>query len=53
MRRCYKTYINEGPKRPKMREEISEALLKKYLDRTCSSEEASIVEDWYRSIADE
>lgn len=36
-----------------MKEEISEALLKKYLDRTCSSEEAGIVEDWYRSIADE
>jgi transmembrane sensor len=35
-----------------MKEEISEALLKRYLDKTCSPEEASIVEDWYRSIGD-
>ncbi|MFC6098822.1 FecR family protein [Olivibacter domesticus] len=35
-----------------MKEEISEALLKRYLDKTCSPEEASIVEDWYKSIGD-
>jgi len=33
-----------------MKEQISEALLNRYLDQTCSPEEAHMVESWYRSM---
>ncbi|MEH6306572.1 FecR family protein [Olivibacter sp. CPCC 100613] len=33
-----------------MKSEISEALLKKYLDKRCSAEEAKLVEEWYETM---
>jgi len=36
-----------------MKNEISDALIKRYLDKACSEEEERIVEDWYQSMGND